>query len=654
MVGPTKERALEGAGKPWRMNPRLSRVWGGVQATLRRPRLLPVALILLSLILGVACLLNLLWGAQRRVPVPSFPERRTPVSAERTTAGVSFEDVARTAGLGEAVVVGGGVQSKHYILEEMGGGVAFFDYDNDGWPDIFLVNGTAVEGFPAGKEPSNYLFHNKGDGNFDDVTEKAGLHRSGWGQGACVGDYDNDGYEDLFVTYWGSNALFHNKGDGTFTDVTVRAGLSGTEGRWSTGCSFLDYDRDGRLDLFVANYVTFDFKAAPLPGTNYYCSFMSVPVACGPEGLGGGTNVLYHNRGDGTFEDVSEHSGVAYPRGTKSLTLAADRTWRPIGSYGFATVAADFDNDGWPDVYVSCDTAPSLLYHNNRDGTFREVGIPAGCALSGQGIAQGGMGAATADYDGDGWLDIAKANFAGDPTTLYRNNGDGSFTDVSLQAGLGSITKYVGMSVGFLDFDNDGWKDIFVANGHVYPEADRIQGIAGFKQPNILFRNLGNGRFADVSSTAGPGLRIVASSHGSAFADYDRDGDIDILVGNNNEPPNLLRNDNARKNYWLMVKCVGIRSNRSAMGARLRVRSKGHDQIEEIVSGSGFLSQNDLRLHFGLGQARVAELVEVTWPSGAKESFHNVPANQEITIEEGRGITKTWRHGGRVPVPAEK
>jgi hypothetical protein len=317
-------------------------------------------------------------------------------------------------------------------------------------------------------------------------------------------------------------------------------------------------------------------------------------------------------------------------------------------------VAADFDNDGWPDVYVSCDTAPSLLYHNNRDGTFSEVGIPAGCALSGQGIAQGGMGAATADYDGDGWLDIAKANFAGDPTTLYHNNGDGSFTDVSLQAGLGSIAKYVGMSVGFLDFDNDGWKDIFVANGHVYPEADRIQGIAGFKQPNVLFRNLGNGRFADVSSTAGSGLRIVASSHGSAFADYDRDGDVDILVTNNNEPANLLRNDNARKNNWLMVKCVGIRSNRSAIGARVRVRSKGHSQMEEIVSGSGFLSQNDLSVHFGLGQARVAELVEVTWPSGAKESLHAVPANQQITIEEGRGITKTRRRGGWAPVAAQK
>jgi hypothetical protein len=311
-----------------------------------------------------------------------------------------------------------------------------------------------------------------------------------------------------------------------------------------------------------------------------------------------------------------------------------------VGSYGFASLAADFDNDGWPDIYVSCDTAPSLLYHNNRNGTFREVGVPAGCALSGQGSTQGGMGAATADYDGDGWLDIVKVNFAGDGTTLYHNNGDGSFSDLSQQAGLGAMTKYVGMGVDFLDFDNDGWPDIFVANGHVYPEADRIPGIAGFKQPNLLFRNLGHGRFADVSSTAGPGLKIVASSHGSAFADYDNDGDLDILVSNNNEPPNLLRNEGGNKRHWLLVKCVGTRSNRSALGARVRVVAGQHTQTEEVMSGSSFLSQSDLRLHFGLGQAAGADSLEVDWPSGLKESFRSVRANQFITIVEGRGIVK--------------
>ncbi len=579
------------------------------------------------------------WGLG--LPQRGARETRNPTprpAAGGVEAGVRFVDVAKEAGLADAIIVGGGSTSKKYLLEEMGGGVAFFDYDNDDWVDVFLVNGTTVEGFPEGKKPSNFLFRNNRNGTFADVTERSGLTHSGWGQGACVGDYNNDGLEDLYVTSWGDNVLYRNDGEGRFTDVTRSAGLPSTVGRWSTGCSFFDYDRDSKLDLFVANYVTFDFEKAPLPGDNYFCTYMSIPVACGPEGLGGGTNILYHNLGDGKFQDVSEKSGVANPHGPSELTVSVvGRTWRRIGAYGFQSLPADFDNDGWPDVFVACDTAPSLLYHNNRNGTFTEVGIPAGCALSGQGVAQGGMGASTADYNGDGWLDIARANFAGDPTTLYRNNGDGSFYDASNAAGLGLNTKYVGMGVSFLDADNDGWKDIFVANGHVYPEADKIPGIVGFKQPNLLYRNLGNERFADVSSTAGPSMQIIESSHGCALADYDNDGDVDILVTNNNEPSNLLQNQGGNRKNWLVIKLVGTRSNRSAIGARVRVTTGKHSQIEDVLSGSSFLSHNDLRLHFGLGTAKAVDSVEITWPSGLKESFPNVQANQFLLIREGSG-----------------
>lgn len=554
------------------------------------------------------------------------------------TSGTTYVDVAKEAGIGGAVIVGGGKTTKKYLLEAMGGGAAFFDFDNDNWPDLFLVNGRTIEGAPEGRAPANFLFRNNRDGTFRDVSEGSGLARSGWGQGVCAGDYNNDGREDLYVTYWGDNVLFRNEGEGRFVDASGEADLPSTKGRWSTGCSFFDYDRDGHLDLFVANYITFDFEKSPLPGDNYFCTFMSVPVACGPEGLGGGTNILYHNRGDGTFEDVTEKSGVANPRGVSMLTVSVTgRTWRRIGAYGFQSVAADFDNDGWPDVFVACDTAPSLLYHNNRDGTFTEVGVPAGAALSGQGVPQGGMGADVADFNGDGWFDLARANFSGDPTTLYRNNGDGSFYDVSNAAGLGVNTKYVGMGVGFLDTDNDGRMDLFVANGHVYPEADRIPGIIGFKQRNLLYRNLGGGRFADVSATAGPGMKVEGSSHGTAFADYDNDGDVDIVVTNNNASSNLLRNLGGNKKNWLAVKLVGTRSNRSAIGARVRITTSGQSQMQEVTSGSSFLSQNDLRLHFGLGAAKSADMLEILWPSGARDNFPNVPANQFIRIREGSG-----------------
>jgi hypothetical protein len=555
---------------------------------------------------------------------------------------VKFTDITHQAGLGNALNIFGGANNKRYLLEEMGCGAAFFDYDHDGWLDIFLVNGTAFEGLPPGSEPRSYLFHNNRDGTFTDVTRKAGLVRSGWGQGCCVGDYDNDGFDDLFVTYWGHNVLYRNNGDGTFTDVSEKAGVTGAERRWGAACCFLDYDRDGHLDLFAANYVTFDPSRAPQPGQAQYCLYNTIPVACGPQGFGGGTNILYRNRGNGTFEDVSEKSGIVNPRGVAEPVFVA-QNWRPVGSYGMGAVAADFNNDGWPDIYVACDTAPSLLYRNNRDGTFTEVGVSAGCAFNEDAVAMAGMGVGAGDYNGDGWFDIVRTNFADQTTSLYLNNGDGTFHDAVFQAGLGINTKYLGFGTGFLDFNNDGWKDIFIANGHVYPEvADRKLHVT-YKQRRILYRNRGDATFEDVSLKAGPGIVEPQCSRGCAFGDFDNDGDVDIIVNNIDGPPSLLRNDGGNKNNWILVKCLGTRSNRSAIGTRVTVLTGRHAQIDEVMSGSSYYSQNDLRLHFGLGQATKADQIEVRWPSGGKESFSNVQANQLIVIKEGEGIVKTDR-----------
>ncbi len=566
----------------------------------------------------------------------------SPGAANRASGlGFSLVDVASEAGLGSALTVYGGVHGYKYLLEEMGCGVAFFDYDNDGWVDIFLANGSRFEGLPPGPPPSNFLFHNNRDGTFTDVTEKAGLVRSGWGQGCCIGDYDNDGLDDLFVTYWGQNVLYHNNGDGTFTDVTDKAGLiqKGPHPRWNTGCCFLDYDRDGRLDLFVADYVNYDPRLAPLPGANKHCMYYGMPVACGPQGMGGGTNILYHNRGDGTFEDVSEAAGVTNPRGLVDFTSVDDH-WIPVGSYGMSAVAADFDNDGWPDIYVSCDEAPSLLYHNNHDGTFTEAGVAAGCALNEGGATQGGMGIGVGDYDCDGWLDIIKPNFSGENVSVYHNNGNGTFYDAVFQAGLGSSMKTVGWGAGLVDFDNDGWRDIFISTGHVYPEIAGRNLRMSFLGPKILYKNLGNGHFEDVSTKAGAGVTKPHSSRGCAFGDFDNDGDVDIVVINMNEPPSLLRNDCSSRNNWIKVKCIGTKSNRSAIGARVKVVTGRHSQMDEVMSGTSYISQSDFRLHFGLGSAAKVDQIAVRWPSGSEESFPNVEVNQLVIIQEGRGIIK--------------
>jgi enediyne biosynthesis protein E4 len=549
--------------------------------------------------------------------------------SETRELGVSFLNVARESGLNAKTIFGGEHKNK-YLLETTGCGVAFYDYDNDGWLDIFLVNGSRLEGFPAGSEPVSHLFRNNRDGTFTDVTAKAGVGHSGWGQGVCIGDYDNDGWEDLFVTYYGKNVLYHNNGDGTFTDVSQKAGVAGKGTRWNTGCSFVDYDRDGRLDLFVANYIDMDLATAPVPESGP-CLYKGVLVACGPPGLQGGKNILYHNNGDGTFSDVSEAAGI----------------FRANGTYGLGVLTADFDNDGWPDIYVANDSTASALYHNKKNGTFEDVAIEAGCALSPDGKPQAGMGVSAGDYDLDGNLDLLKTNFAGDTPSLYHNLGGGNFEDATFAAGLGAHTQFLGWGCGFLDFDNDGWPDILICNGHVYPEVEQLKTEAGYPQRKLLYRNLHKGRFADVSMQAGPGISDPAPCRGCAFGDFDNDGDIDVVVNTVYDYPQLLRCDSKVDNNWIKIRTIGTKSNRSGIGARLictthsAPETKPHQQIDEVRSGGSYISQNDLRIHFGLGKAEKVDLLEIRWPSGHVDTLKDVKANQLIFVKEAEGISRT-------------
>jgi enediyne biosynthesis protein E4 len=531
-----------------------------------------------------------------------------------------FTDIAREAGL-TMMNVFGGVDTKKYIIETTGTGVAIFDYDNDGWPDIFIVNGTKLEGFPAGKSPTNHLYHNNHDGTFTDVTEKAGLARTGWGQGVCVGDYDNDGWEDLYVTYYGNNVLYHNNGNGTFTDVSEKAGVGGSGKAWGTGCAFVDYDRDGHLDLMVANYVDFDLSSAPAPGENPSCIWKGVRVMCGPRGLPGSKNILYHNNGDGTFENVTTKAHI-------------DQT---TGHYAFSVSTLDFDDDGWPDIFVACDSTPSVLYHNNRDGTFTDVAITAGAAFNEDGRAQAGMGSTVADYNGDGKLDIFKTNFSDDTATLYRNNGDGTFDDVTYPAGLGLNTQYLGWGTMFLDFDNDGWPDLLLVNGHVYPEVDSQHLGSNFQEPRILYHNNGDGKFTDISANSGPGITKAISSRGLAIGDLWNDGRIAAVVSNMNAPPSLLVNQVRTSNHWVAFRAIGVKSNRDGIGARIRVKAGARTLIDEVRSGSSFDSNNDMRVHFGLGATVKIDWVEVRWPSGLLEKFENVGVDGIRQIKEGTG-----------------
>jgi enediyne biosynthesis protein E4 len=530
-----------------------------------------------------------------------------------------FTDIAREAGLRQPVIYGG-VDRKTYILETVGCGAAFIDYDNDGWLDIFLPSGTRLEG---AANATNRLYRNNRDGTFTDVTEKAGLHRTGWASGVAVGDYNNDGFDDLFLSGWGQNALYRNNGNGTFTDVTAEAGLLHEKTRWGSGCTFIDYDRNGLLDLFVCTYLEFDPKSVPPAGGNGNCNWKGIPVHCGPRGLPPGAASLYRNNGDGTFTDVTGASGVGKAKGSYMLTAAA----------------ADFDNDGWPDIYVACDSTPSFLFHNNGDGTFREVGLLSGVALNQDGNPQAGMGLGIGDYNLDGSLDIFKTHFCDDVPALLRYQRNGNFEDVTIPAGLGVETRFVGWGAGIVDLDNDGLPDLFMVAGSVFPEVARKLPNYPLEMPRVIFRNLGGGRFEELLDSAGPGIAAAHCSRGCAFGDFDNDGDLDILIVNLNEPPSLLRNDVGGNNHWLKVKLAGVQSNRGAIGARVTARYGGRVQAQEVLSQSSFLSASDQRLHFGLGAAEKADL-EIRWPNGGRETVAAVPADQLVVIREGAGIVR--------------
>ncbi|HEV7220638.1 MAG TPA: CRTAC1 family protein [Terriglobales bacterium] len=536
-----------------------------------------------------------------------------------------FTDVAREAGLTLPIIYGD-ADHKDYILEATGCGCAFFDYDNDGWMDIFVLSGTRIPAPPAGA--TNRLYKNNRDGTFTDVTEKAGLHEVGWAAGVCVGDYNNDGFEDLFCTYFGQNKLYKNNGDGTFTDVTKAAGLWNDKPRWGAGCTFLDYNRDGHLDLFVSNYLQFDFDHIPKPGANSNCNWKGIPVECGPRGLPPSFHSLYRNKGDGTFTDVSREAGISGLR----------------ESYGMTAIAADLDEDGWADIFVACDSTPSLLLMNNHDGTFREEGVLRGVALSEDGLEQAGMGVGVGDYDLDGHLDLFKTHFADDTNGLYHNDGKGNFEDVTRAARIGVETKYIGWGAGIVDLDNDGFPDIFLATGNVYPQVEKVLPQYPAKTPRVVFRNLGNGTFEELGKEAGPGVTAVHSSRGCAFGDFDNDGDLDILIVNLNEPPSLLRNDLKRPHHWLKVKLIGTKSNRSAIGARVLAHYGKKTQAQAVLSQSSFYSANDSRLHFGLGSEILVDL-EIHWPNGLHEKLKGIAADQLVVIKEEMGILPDsgWR-----------
>lgn len=546
----------------------------------------------------------------------SFVTRHSSFAAAQSS--IVFTDVTRAAGIRFANVSS---PDKRYIVESMGGGVALFDFDNDGRLDIYFVNSSTVEASLAGRRrPAAALYRARGDGTFEDVAATAGVADPGWAMGVSVADHDNDGLDDLYVTCFGPNRLYRNRGDKTFQDVTAKAGVE--DSRFSTGSAWGDYDRDGDLDLFVANYVDFKLDDLPLFGRGPLCQYRGVPVQCGPRGLPGAGDTLYRNNGDGTFTDVSSRAGVE------------DK----IGYYGLGVVWTDFNDDGWPDIVVANDATPNYAYRNNRDGTFTDEGLRLGLAVNENGTEQGSMGLSVGDYNRDGLLDIVVTNFSDDFNTIYRRERDGLFTDVSRQTKTADASiPYVGWGTKFFDYDNNGWLDLFVANGHVYPQIEGAYPDGFYRQRKLLYRNLKDGTFAEQGASLGKALMEPRASRGAAFGDYDEDGDVDIVVNDLDGPPMLLRNDGGSKEgNWISVKLRGTKSNRNAVGTQVRLRAGKLMQVDEVRSGDSYLSHSAWRLHFGLGTATMVDELVIRWPSGRIETLTKLGVNRVVEIAEGQ------------------
>jgi enediyne biosynthesis protein E4 len=534
---------------------------------------------------------------------------------------VRFADVTRDASI---TFVHVSSPEKRYIVESMSGGVALLDYDNDGYLDIYLVNSLTVDLVKSKKKTKSALYRNNGDGTFTDVADKARVDDIGWGMGAAVGDYDNDGFVDIYVTCVGPDHLLKNNGDGTFTDVTGAAHVG--DPRWSAGAAFVDYDHDGKLDLFVSNYVAFDFNKMPEFGVGKLCQYKGVPVQCGPRGLPGDGDTLYHNKGDGTFEDVTKKAGVSDPE----------------GYYGMGVICSDFDQNGLIDIFVANDSTPNFLYQNKGDGTFKEVGFISGTAVNENGSEQGSMGVTIGDYDHDGKFDLFVTNFDDDYNTLYHGDGGMSFTDVSYSAKVAAVSlPYVGWGTKFFDYDNDGWVDLFVANGHVYPQ------IPTYRQRNFFFKNNHDGTFTEIGGQLGPAFQGQRVGRGVAFGDLENDGDVDMVINNLDGAPQVLRNDGRNGNNSVLIKLVGVKSNRDGIGARVKVVSGDLNQIDEVRSGDSYLSQSDLRLHFGFEKRTKIDLIEIRWPSGKVDKIEDVKVNKILTIKEGVGIVDQKEFKGR-------